>query len=89
MFVFAVIVPKFMEEVVTFKASMLFNVCPGASAVPVVLSWVRVITVAIHLCPLKLDDESVACAKYWTAKVVVAFCVPPAQLLEAVNAVAT
>jgi len=84
--VFAVIVPKFIEDVVTFMATNEFIVTDALSEVPVVLSGVLKMTVVSQPCPEKLDDASVPWAKYCTANVVVVFCVPPAHVLLAVNA---
>ena len=58
------------------------------SAVPVVLSAVLKMMVAIQFCEGYGDEPSVACAKYWTLNVVVVFCDPFEQVLDAVNAVA-
>jgi hypothetical protein len=78
-----------MDNGVTLIEVSVLSVTPGTlSAVPVVLSGVVKFTVATHFCPEKLEVPSVAWAKYWTAKVVVVFSVPPEQTLDVVNAVA-
>ena len=69
-------------------AVRVFKVTPEPSAVPVVLSGVRKITVAIQVCPEKLEEPSVAWAKYCTGNVVVVFMVPFEQAPDVVNAVA-
>jgi hypothetical protein len=77
-----------IDDVVTFKAVRELSVTPALSPVPVVLSAVLKITVAIQFWLGKLDEASVAWAKYCNGKVVVVFIVPPEQVLVVVKAVA-
>ena len=69
-------------------AVRVFTVELALSEAPVAFDGSLNITVAFQPLPAKLDEESVARAKYCTANVVVVLILVAAQLLDAVNAVA-
>ena len=77
-----------MEDVVTLMAFSVLTTELPLSADPVALEGSLNITVAFHPDPEKLEDESVARAKYCTANVVVVFMDVAEHVLDAVNAVA-